>query len=189
MKNYKLLMNQIALVIGLLFFLITAIPLTLGQVDLDSEIDFRFTYLMSDKTVYEAGEIVEFEAWIVNNSTEHDLAIYLIANSPFINDNNPATPDAITSETVIIPKNTEGSIKILLPSQEERYGRQILRVNAYATSTSDETITAEDVTLFQVQFEEKTPSRIPLIGFILVIALVAGFVLRSTRSDLSDIKE
>ena len=144
---------------------------------------------MSDKTVYEAGEIVEFEAWIVNNSTEHDLAIYLIANSPFINDNNPATPDAITSETVIIPKNTEGSIKILLPSQEDRYGRQILRVNAYATSTSDETITAEDVTLFQVQFEEKTPSRIPLIGFILVIALVAGFVLRSTRSELSDIKE
>ena len=76
MKNYKLLMNQIALVIGLLFFLITAIPLTLGQVDLDSEIDFRFTYLMSDKTVYEAGETVEFEAWIVNNSTKHDLAIY-----------------------------------------------------------------------------------------------------------------
>ena len=134
MKNYKLLMNQTALVIGLLFFLIATIPLTLGQAqnnrDLDSPITFRFTYLMSDKSVYEPGDIVEFEAWIVNNSTEHDLAIYLTANSPFISDDNPATPDTITSDTVIIPKNTEGSIKILLPSQEERYGRQILRVNA-----------------------------------------------------------
>ena len=117
------------------------------------------------------------------------MAIYLTANSPFISDDNPATRDTITSDTVIIPKNTEGSIKVLLPSQEERYGRQILRVNAYATSTSDETITADDVTLFQVQFEEKPVSRIPLIGFILVIAIVAGFVLRSTRSELSDIKD
>ena len=189
MKNYKLLMNQIALVIGLMFFLLTTIPLTLGQVDLDSPISFRFTYLMSDKSSYEAGETVEFEAWIINNSTEHDLAIYLTANSPFISDDNPATRDTITSDTLIIPKNTEGSIKVLLPSQEERYGRQILRVNAYATSTSDETITADDVTLFQVQFEEKPVSRIPLIGFILVIAIVAGFVLRSTRSELSDIKD
>ena len=193
MKNYKLLMNQTALVIGLLFFLIATIPLTLGQAqnnrDLDSPITFRFTYLMSDKTVYEPGDIVEFEAWIVNNSTEHDLAIYLTANSPFISDDNPATPDTITSDTVIIPKNTEGSIKILLPSQEERYGRQILRVNAYATSTSDETLTAEEVTLFQVQFEEKPVSRIPVIGFILVIAIVGGFVLRSTRSELSDLKD
>ena len=189
MKNYKLLMNQTALVIGLLFFLITTIPLTLGQVDLDTPIPFRFTYLMSDKSVYEAGDIVEFEAWILNNSTEHDLAIYLTANSPFISDDNPATPDTMTSDTVIIPKNTEGSIKILLPSQEERYGRQILRVNAYATSTSDETLTAEEVTLFQVQFEEKPVSRIPVIGFILVIAIVGGFVLRSTRSELSDLKD
>ena len=193
MKNYKLLMNQTALVIGLLFFLIATIPLTLGQAqnnrDLDSPITFRFTYLMSDKSSYEAGETVEFEAWIINNSTEHDLAIYLTANSPFISDDNPATRDTITSDTVIIPKNTEGSIKVLLPSQEERYGRQILRVNAYATSTSDETLTAEEVTLFQVQFEEKPVSRIPLIGFILVIAIVAGFVLRSTRSELSDIKD
>ena len=193
MKNYKLLMNHSALVIGLLFFLITTIPLTLGQAqnnrDLDSPITFRFTYLMSDKSVYEAGDIVEFEAWILNNSTEHDLAIYLTANSPFISDDNPATRDTITSDTVIIPKNTEGSIKILLPSQEERYGRQILRVNAYATSTSDETLTAEEVTLFQVQFEEKPVSRIPVIGFILVIAIVGGFVLRSTRSELSDIKD
>ena len=193
MKNYKLLMNQTALVIGLLFFLIATIPLTLGQAqnnrDLDSPITFRFTYLMSDKSSYEAGETVEFEAWIINNSTEHDLAIYLTANSPFISDDNPATPDTITSDTVIIPKNTEGSIKILLPSQEERYGRQILRVNAYATSTSDETLTAEEVTLFQVQFEEKPVSRIPVIGFILVIAIVGGFVLRSTRSELSDIKD
>jgi len=193
MKNYKLLMNQTALVIGLLFFLIATIPLTLGQAqnnrDLDSPITFRFTYLMSDKSVYEPGDIVEFEAWIVNNSTEHDLAIYLTANSPFISDDNPATPDTITSDTVIIPKNTEGSIKILLPSQEERYGRQILRVNAYATSTSDETLTAEEVTLFQVQFEEKPVSRIPVIGFILVIAIVGGFVLRSTRSELSDLKD
>ena len=193
MKNYKLLMNQTALVIGLLFFLIATIPLTLGQAqnnrDLDSPITFRFTYLMSDKSVYEPGDIVEFEAWIVNNSTEHDLAIYLTANSPFISDDNPATRDTITSDTVIIPKNTEGSIKILLPSQEERYGRQILRVNAYATSTSDETLTAEEVTLFQVQFEEKPVSRIPVIGFILVIAIVGGFVLRSTRSELSDLKD
>ena len=182
-------MNQIALVIGLLFFLITAIPLTLGQVDLDSEIDFRFTYLMSDKTIYEAGETVEFEAWIVNNSTEHDLSIFLIANSPFISDDNPATRDTITSETVIIPKNTEGSIKVNIPSQEERYGRQILRVNAFATSTSDETLTAEEVTLFQVTFEDKPVSLIPVVGFILVIALVGGFVLRSTRSELSDIRD
>ena len=193
MKNYKLLMNQIALVIGLMFFLLTTIPLTLGQAqnnrDLDSPITFRFTYLMSDKSVYEPGDIVEFEAWIVNNSTEHDLAIYLTANSPFISDDNPATPDTITSDTVIIPKNTEGSIKILLPSQEERYGRQILRVNAFATSTSDETLTAEEVTLFQVTFEDKPVSLIPVVGFILVIALVGGFVLRSTRSELSDLKD
>ena len=111
MKNYKLLMNQTALVIGLLFFLIATIPLTLGQAqnnrDLDSPITFRFTYLMSDKSVYEPGDIVEFEAWIVNNSTEHDLAIYLTANSPFISDDNPATRDTITSDNVIIPKNTE----------------------------------------------------------------------------------
>ena len=195
MKNYKLLMNHTALVIGLLFFLITAIPLTLGQVanpvdnNRDSPLNFRFTYLMSDKSTYVSGETVEFEAWIVNNSTEHDLAIYLIANSPFISDDNPATLDAITSETVIIPKSTEGSIKVLLPSQEERYGRQILRVNAFATSTSDETLTAEEVTLFQVTFEDKPVSLIPVVGFILVIALVGGFVLRSTRSELSDIKE
>ena len=195
MKNYKLLMNQITLVLGLLFFLLTAVPLTLGQVvnpvdnNTPTEIPFRFTYLMSDKSIYVSGETVEFEAWIVNNSTEHDLAIYLTANSPFISDDNPATRDTITSDTVIIPKNTEGSIKVLLPSQDERYGRQILRVNAYATSTSDETLTAEEVTLFQVQFEEKPVSRIPLIGFILVIAIVAGFVLRSTRSELSDIKD
>ena len=48
MKNYKLSMNQLALVIGLLFFLITAIPLTLAQVDDDNALDFRFTWLMSD---------------------------------------------------------------------------------------------------------------------------------------------
>ena len=60
MKNYKLLMNQTALVIGLLFFLITTIPLTLGQVDLDTPIPIRFTYLMSHKSLYEAGDIVEF---------------------------------------------------------------------------------------------------------------------------------
>ncbi len=189
MKNYKLLMNHTALVIGLLFFLITTIPLTLGQVDLDSPIQFRFTYLMSDKSIYEAGETVEFEAWIVNNSTEHDLAIYLTANSPFISDDNPATLDSITSDTVIIPKNSEGSIKVLLPSQEERYGRQILRINAYATSTTDETLTSEEVTLFQVTFEDKPVSRLPIIAFILVIAIVGGFVLRSTRSELSDLRD
>ena len=57
MKNYNLSMNQLALVIGLLFFLITAIPLTLAQVDDDSALDFRFTWLMSDKSLYESGEV------------------------------------------------------------------------------------------------------------------------------------
>ena len=195
MKNYKLLMNQITLVLGLLFFLLTAVPLTLGQVvnpvdnNTPTEIPFRFTYLMSDKSIYVSGETVEFEAWIVNNSTEHDLSIFLTANSPFISDDNPATPDTITSETVIIPKNTEGSIKVLIPSHEERYGRQILRINAYATSTSDETLTGEEITLFQVTFEDKPVSRLPIIAFILVIALVGGFVLRSTRCELSDLRD
>ena len=112
-----------------MFFLLTTIPLTLGQVDLDSPISFRFTYLMSDKSSYEAGETVEFEAWIINNSTEHDLAIYLTANSPFISDDNPATRDTITSDTVIIPKNTEGSIKVLLPSQQYKTIFHIEQVN------------------------------------------------------------
>ena len=188
-------MNQITLVLGLLFFLLTAVPLTLGQVvnpvdkNTPTEIPFRFTYLMSDKSIYVSGETVEFEAWIVNNSTEHDLSIFLTANSPFISDDNPATPDTITSETVIIPKNTEGSIKVLIPSHEERYGRQILRINAYATSTSDETLTGEEITLFQVTFEDKPVSRLPIIAFILIIALVGGFVLRYTRSALSDLRD
>ena len=122
MKNYKLSMNQLALVIGLLFFLITAIPLTLAQVDDDNALDFRFTWLMSDKSIYESGEVIEFEAYFMNNST-HNLSVYMIATSPFLGDINTRS---IESETVIIPSGENGSIKILLPTVEETYGRQIL---------------------------------------------------------------
>lgn len=183
MKNYNLSMNQLALVIGLLFFLITAIPLTLAQVDDDSALDFRFTWLMSDKSLYESGEVIEFEAYFMNNST-HNLSVYMIANSPFLGGINTKN---IESETVIIPSGENGSIKILLPTVEETYGRQILRLTAFATSTSDETITAEDQTLFQVAFEDKPVSRLPILGLIIVGALIAGFVLRTTRSELSDL--
>ena len=183
MKNYNLLMNQLALVIGLLFFLITAIPLTLAQVDDDSALDFRFTWLKSDKSLYESGEVIEFEAYFMNNST-HNLSVYMIANSPFLGNINTRS---IESETVIIPSGENGSIKILLPTVEENYGRQILRLTAFATSTSDETITDEDQTLFQVAFEDKPVSRLPILGLIIVGALIAGFVLRTTRSDLSDL--
>jgi hypothetical protein len=114
MKNYNLSMNQLALVIGLLFFLITAIPLTLAQVDDDSALDFRFTWLKSDKSLYESGEVIEFEALFMNNST-HNLLLYMIANSPFLGDINTRS---IESETVIIPSGENGSIKILLPTVE-----------------------------------------------------------------------
>ena len=183
MKNYKLSMNQLALVIGLLFFLITAIPLTLAQVNDDNELDFRFTYLISDKSLYEGGEVIEFEAKFMNNST-HDLSVSMIASSPFLGDINSKNPE---SESVIIPSGENGSIKILLPTVEETYGRQILRLTAFATSTSDETITDEDQTLFQVAFKDKPVSRLPILGLIIVGALIAGFVLRTTRSELSDL--
>lgn len=183
MKNYKLSMNQLALVIGLLFFLLTAIPLTLAQVVDDNELDFRFTYLISDKSLYEGGEVIEFEAKFMNNST-HNLSVSMIASSPFLGGINTKNPE---SESVIIPSGENGSIKILLPTVEETYGRQILRLTAYATSTSDESITGEDQTLFQVAFTEKPVSRLPIVGLIIVGALVAGFVIRSTRQELSDL--
>lgn len=183
MKNYKLSMNQLALVIGLLFFLLTAIPLTLAQVVDDNALDFRFTYLISDKSLYEGGEVIEFEAKFMNNST-HNLSVSMIASSPFLGDINSKN---IESETVIIPSGENGSIKVLLPTVEETYGRQILRLTAYATSTSDESITGEDQTLFQVAFTEKPVSRLPIVGLIIVGALVAGFVIRSTRQELSDL--
>ena len=183
MKNYKLTMNQLALVIGLLFFLLTAIPLTLAQVVDDNELDFRFTYLISDKSLYEGGEVIEFEAKFMNNST-HNLSVSMIASSPFLGGINTKNPE---SESVIIPSGENGSIKILLPTVEETYGRQILRLTAYATSTSDESITGEDQTLFQVAFTEKPVSRLPIVGLIIVGALVAGFVIRSTRQELSDL--
>lgn len=183
MKNYKLTMNQLALVIGLLFFLLTAIPLTLAQVVDDNELDFRFTYLISDKSLYEGGEVIEFEAKFMNNST-HNLSVSMIASSPFLGDINSKN---IESETVIIPSGENGSIKVLLPTVEETYGRQILRLTAYATSTSDESITGEDQTLFQVAFTENSVSRLPIVGLIIVGALVAGFVIRSTRQELSDL--
>ena len=184
MKNYKLSMNQLALVIGLLFFLITAIPLTLAQVhDDDNALDFRFTWLISDKSIYESGEVIEFEAYFMNNST-HNLSVYMIATSPFLGDINTRS---IESETVIIPSGENGSIKILLPTVEETYGRQILRLTAFATSTSNKLITDDDQTLFQVAFTEKPISRLPILGLIIVGALLAGFVLRTTRSDLSDL--
>ena len=183
MKNYKLTMNQLALVIGLLFFLLTAIPLTLAQVVDDNELDFRFTYLISDKSLYEGGEVIEFEAKFMNNST-HNLSVSMIASSPFLGDINSKN---IESETVIIPSGENGSIKVLLPTVEETYGRQILRLTAYATSTSDESITGEDQTLFQVAFTENSVSRLPIVGLIIVGALIAGFVIRSTRQELSDL--
>jgi hypothetical protein len=183
MKNYKLSMNQLALVIGLLFFLLTAIPLTLAQVVDDNELDFRFTYLISDKSLYEGGEVIEFEAKFMNNST-HNLSVSMIASSPFLGDINSKN---IESETVIIPSGENGSIKVLLPTVEETYGRQILRLTAYATSTSDESITGEDQTLFQVAFTENSVSRLPIVGLIIVGALIAGFVIRSTRQELSDL--
>ena len=183
MKNYKLSMNQLALVIGLLFFLLTAIPLTLAQVVDDNELDFRFTYLISDKSLYEGGEVIEFEAKFMNNST-HNLSVSMIASSPFLGGINSKNPE---SESVIIPSGENGSIKMLLPTVEETYGRQILRLSAVATSTSDESITADDQTLFQVAFEEKPVSILPIVGLIIVGALVAGFVIRSTRQELSDL--
>ena len=183
MKNYKLSMNQLALVIGLLFFLLTAIPLTLAQVVDDNELDFRFTYLISDKSLYEGGEVIEFEAKFMNNST-HNLSVSMIASSLFLGGINTKNPE---SESVIIPSGENGSIKVLLPTVEETYGRQILRLTAYATSTSDESITGEDQTLFQVAFTEKPVSRLPIVGLIIVGALVAGFVIRSTRQELSDL--
>ena len=70
---------------------------------------------------------------------------------------------------------------------EDKYGKQILRISAYGTSTTDESISDEDHTLFQVTFEDKPVSRLPIIGFLIVVAIVAGFVLRSTRSELSDL--
>ena len=183
MKNYKLSMNQLALVIGLLFFLLTAIPLTLAQVVDDNELDFRFTYLISDKSLYEGGEVIEFEALFMNNST-HNLSVSMIASSPFLGDINTKNPE---SESVIIPSGENGSIKILLPTVEETYGRQILRLSAVATSTSDKSITADDQTLFQIAFTEKPVSRLPILGLIIVGVLLAGFVLRTTRSELSDL--
>ena len=183
MKSYKLSMNQLALVIGLLFFLLTAIPLTLAQVVDDNELDFRFTYLISDKSLYEGGEVIEFEAKFMNNST-HNLSVSMIASSPFLGGINSKNPE---SESVIIPSGENGSIKMLLPTVEETYGRQILRLSAVATSTSDESITADDQTLFQVAFEEKPVSILPIVGLIIVGALVAGFVIRSTRQELSDL--
>ena len=176
-------MTQLALVIGLLFFLLTAIPLTLAQVVDDNELDFRFTYLISDKSLYEGGEVIEFEAKFMNNST-HNLSVSMIASSPFLGGINTKNPE---SESVIIPSGENGSIKVLLPTVEETYGRQILRLTAYATSTSDESITGEDQTLFQVAFTEKPVSRLPIVGLIIVGALVAGFVIRSTRQELSDL--
>ena len=183
MKNYKLSMNQLALVIGLLFFLLTAIPLTLAQVVDDNELDFRFTYLISDKSLYEGGEVIEFEALFMNNST-HNLSVSMIASSPFLGGINSKNPE---SESVIIPSGENGSIKMLLPTVEETYGRQILRLSAVATSTSDKSITADDQTLFQIAFTEKPVSRLPILGLIIVGVLLAGFVLRTTRSELSDL--
>ena len=183
MKNYKLSMNQLALVIGLLFFLITAIPLTLAQFNDDNALDFRFTYLISDKSLYEGGEVIKFEAKFMNNSP-HDLSVSMIATSPFLGGINTRS---IESETVIIPSGENGSIKVLLPTVEETYGRQILRLSAFATSTSDESITSDDQTLFQMAFAEKPVSRLPILGLIIVGALIAGFVLRTTRSELSDL--
>ena len=183
MKNYKLSMNQLALVIGLLFFLLTAIPLTLAQVVDDNELDFRFTYLISDKSLYEGGEVIEFEAKFMNNST-HNLSVSMIASSPFLGGINSKNPE---SESVIIPSGENGSIKMLLPTVEETYGRQILRLSAVATSTSDKSITADDQTLFQIAFAEKPVSRLPILGLIIVGVLLAGFVLRTTRSELSDL--
>ena len=180
-------MNQLAIVVGLLFFIITALPLTKAQNEFEPELDFRFTYLISDKSLYVGGEIVEFEAYILNNSTNHDLSVFIVANSPFLNDRVAQTDDSVTSETIIIPRNEEASIKILLPSEPDKYGKQILRISAYGTSTTDESISDEDHTLFQVTFEDKPVSRLPIIGFLIVVAIVAGFVLRSTRSEHSDL--
>ena len=119
-------MNQLAIVVGLLFFIITALPLTKAQNEFEPELDFRFTYLISDKSLYVGGEIVEFEAYILNNSTNHDLSVFIVANSPFLNDRVAQTDDSVTSETIIIPRNEEASIKILLPSEPDKYGTQIL---------------------------------------------------------------
>ena len=119
----------------------------------------------------------------MNNST-HNLSVSMIASSPFLGGINSKNPE---SESVIIPSGENGSIKILLPTVEETYGRQILRLSAVATSTSDESITDEDQTLFQVAFAEKPVSRLPILGLIIVGVLLAGFVLRTTRSELSDL--
>ena len=115
------------------------------------------------------------------------MSVFIVANSPFLNDRVAQTDDSVTSETIIIPRNEEASIKILLPSEPDKYGKQILRISAYGTSTTDESISDEDHTLFQVTFEDKPVSRLPIIGFLIVVAIVAGFVLRSTRSELSDL--
>lgn len=185
-------MNQKILVTVLLLFLLTAIYPAFAQDGnfaqaSPSSIPFNFTFLISDKSLYKAGDVIDFEAVLVNNSTEFDLAVFITAKAAFLDDGDPSTNDTLVSKTVIIPKEDTGSIKMLLPSRDDIYGVHILRVEAYGQSTTNASISQAEYALFQVHFEDEPVSRLPLIGFLVVVAAVIIFVLRSTRSDLDEL--
>ena len=159
-----------------LFILLLSFYPAFGQ---NESLPFRFTFLLPDKTIYESGDDILFEATFFNESPDHDIIITMGARASFL-DNN------IISEPVTIPKNSTGSIKITIPSKEDTYGRNIVRLTASAISTTDDSLTGSDTTLFQALFEDEPVSYVPITLFILVVVIVGGFVYYSTR-DLDEI--
>ena len=115
------------------------------------------------------------------------MSVFITAESLFLDDGDPSTNDTLISKTVIIPKEETGSVKMLLPSHDGIYGKHILRLEAHGQSTTNASISQVEYALFQVHFEDEPVSRLPLIGFLVVVAAVIIFVLRSTRSDLSEL--
>ena len=86
----------------------------------------------------------------------------------------------LMSEPVTIPKNSTGSVTITIPSKEDTYGRNIVRLHATAISTTNDSLTGSDTTLFQAVFEDEKVSYIPIALFLIVVGIVGGFVYRLT---------
>ena len=161
-----------------LFILLLSFYPAFGQAAI-VDLPFRFTFLITDKTIYEPGDDILFEAKFFNESPDHDIIITMEAKATFLD-------NIIISEPVTIPKNSTGSITITIPSNEDTYGRNIVRLQASAISTTNDSLTGSDTTLFQAVFEDEKVSYIPIALFIIVVGLVGGFVYYSTR-DLDEV--
>jgi|TARA_B100001750_G_scaffold240124_1_gene249300 hypothetical protein len=161
-----------------LFILLLSFYPAFGQAPI-VDLPFRFTFLITDKTIYESGDDILFEAQIMNESPDHDIIITMEAKASFL-DNN------LMSEPVTIPKNSTGSVTITIPSKEDTYGRNIVRLHATAISTTNDSLTGSDTTLFQAVFEDEKVSYIPIALFLIVVGIVGGFVYYSTR-DLDEV--